>query len=338
MAGQRLPRTLSPWLEREAGRLLARKGELLVQQGRLQEERGRARQRWDEELAALEERHAAEHAALEQQHGKELAALRQQYAEALAPRDGQLGATRDGLGDVERQLARLNAVEAAGGPEVWRDWGNAFGEGLPDEVLAKIGTALVAQTEAGWAADLKDMGNSEEEIQEEMAKRKRDGNCLFVFALVCRGWRKAQLKLGGPLLTRVLSDVAMPGSMALAKWALAEGCPRENEDGATMAHAAAGYGHLELVKWLCGEGGGFAMDGKVMEWAAVSGNLELVKWLRGEGCPWDCRTCYYAIDKGHVEVLRWVRENGCPWTASTRDRAAAKLGYTDDFGNQVAYL
>ena len=115
MAGQRLPRTLSPWLEREAGRLLARKGLLLVDQGRLQEERGRARQRWDEELAALEERHAAEHAALEQQHGKELAALRQQYAEALAPRDGQLGATRDGLGDVERQLARLNAVEAAGG-------------------------------------------------------------------------------------------------------------------------------------------------------------------------------------------------------------------------------
>ena len=60
MAGQqRLPRTLSPWLEREAGRLLARKGELLLHQGRLQEERGRARQRWDEELAALEERHAA---------------------------------------------------------------------------------------------------------------------------------------------------------------------------------------------------------------------------------------------------------------------------------------
>ena len=34
-----------------------------------------------------------------------------------------------------------------------------------------------------------------------------------------------------------------------------------------------------------------------------------------------------------LEVLRWARENGCPWDASTRDWAAEKLGYTDDFGN-----
>jgi len=46
-------------------------------------------------------------------------------------------------------------------------------------------------------------------------------------------------------------------------------------------------------------------------------------------------TCFNAVDKGHVEVLRWVRENGCPWNAYDRDRAAAELGYTDDFGNLV---
>ena len=34
-------------------------------------------------------------------------------------------------------------------------------------------------------------------------------------------------------------------------------------------------------------------------------------------------------------MLRWARENGCEWTASIRDKAAAKLGYTDDFGNLV---
>ena len=54
---------------------------------------------------------------------------------------------------------------------------------------------------------------------------------------------------------------------------------------------------------------------------------------RGEGCPWNLWTCDSAVNKGHVEVLRWARQNGCPWTASTRDRAAAELGYTDDFGN-----
>jgi len=36
-------------------------------------------------------------------------------------------------------------------------------------------------------------------------------------------------------------------------------------------------------------------------------------------------------------VLRWARENGCEWSAYTRDKAAAKFGYTDDFGNEVEW-
>ena len=100
-----------------------------------------------------------------------------------------------------------------------------------------------------------------------------------------------------------------------------------------MADAAARLGHLELVKWLCGEGG-LAMDDMVMMEAAGSGNLELVQWMRGEGCEWDLGTCLNAVAGGHVEVLRWLRENGCAWTAHTRD-GAKDLGYTDNFGNLV---
>ena len=77
------------------------------------------------------------------------------------------------------------------------------------------------------------------------------------------------------------------------------------------------------------------MDKCVMYRAAKSGNLELVQWLRGEGCPWDWYTCAMAVHRGRVEVLRWLRENGCWWDADVRDRAAAELGYTDDFGNLV---
>ena len=231
------------------------------------------------------------------------------------------------VAEAERQLAwqRVRLDPA------WRDWAG----GLPDQVLEKVASALVAQTEAGWAAQLKERGNSEGYIQQVMARRKRDGNCLFVFARVCKEWRKAQLKVGGPLRTRVCSDVILPGSVALVKWALAEGCPRE-EYGATMAKEAADYGHLELTKWLCGEGG-FAMDKTLMWRAARSGKLELMQWLRGEGCPWDTSTCHTAVVRGHVEVLRWVRENGCPWDAQTCWRAAEELGYTDDFGNLVDY-
>jgi len=292
-----------------------------------------------------------------------------------------------------------------------RDWAG----GLPPEVLARVAETLVAQTEAGWAAWLKEVGWSEEEVEEKMGRRKRDGNCLFVFALVCKEWRKAQIKVGGRLRTRALSDVILPGQVALAKWALAEGCPRWRgyPQDPNMARAAARHGHLELIKWLCGEGG-FAMDRTVMALSARSGNLELVRWLRGEGCdwsadtcmcaaeagrtgvlqwlrangcpwdaetckfaafnghletlrwarengchwsprtcsqasegghleilqwlraegcPWNFITCHWAVDRGHVEVLRWARANGCLWRAATRDEAAQKLGYTDDFGN-----
>ena len=58
--------------------------------------------------------------------------------------------------------------------------------------------------------------------------------------------------------------------------------------------------------------------------------------MRGEGCPWDARTCKFAAERGHLETLRWARENGAPWLASTRDEAAEKFGYTDDYGNLVA--
>ena len=242
-----------------------------------------------------------------------------------------------------RRLREASPRWAAEGvaPEDWRDWA-----GLPEDVLAKVAGTFVAQTEAGWAAELQEWGWSEEEIQEEMAWRKRKGNCpLFVFARVCKPWRKAQLKVGGPLRTRVKSDVILPGSAALVEWALAEGCPRQSYtymEYTNMAMVSAFLGHLELVKWLCGEGG-FAMDEMgdepgcpywVMMEAAGGGNLELVQWLRGEGCPWDSLTWRSAVENGRVEVLRWVRENGCEWDEETEERAAAELGYADNFGNE----
>jgi len=65
----------------------------------------------------------------------------------------------------------------------------------------------------------------------------------------------------------------------------------------------------------------------------MGGHLAVLKWAREHGCPWDERTCWYAVHSlalpGHMEVLRWAREHGAPWDAATRDRAATK-GYTDD--------
>ena len=49
-------------------------------------------------------------------------------------------------------------------------------------------------------------------------------------------------------------------------------------------------------------------------------------------------TCSWAVKNSHIEVLRWAREHGALWGPATRDRAAAKLGYTDDLGNDVSVL
>ena len=238
-------------------------------------------------------------------------------------------------------------------PEDWRDWA-----GLPEDVLGKVASTLVAQDEAAQLAYLREKwwathsSNMEEMVQEFMAGQKRKGNCLFVFARVCKGWRKAQLKVGGPLCTRVKGVVIEPGSVALAKWALAEGCPRDNGfqlEPTTMAHVAARQGHRELVQWLVQEQG-FAMDKRVMKNAAFGGNLELVQWLygkgsftldcevvheaahsgnvelaqwlRGEGGEWRAGFCFSAARSGRLEMLRWARENGCDWNEMTCAGAA----------------
>ena len=74
------------------------------------------------------------------------------------------------------------APGAAGGaaPRAGPDWA-----GLPADLLVKVAETLVAQHEAGWAAHLEEWGHSEAQIQEVIAwRREREGNCLFVFALV----------------------------------------------------------------------------------------------------------------------------------------------------------
>ena len=239
------------------------------------------------------------------------------------------------VAEAKRQLALHRALQVAKQDPAWRDWAG----GLPAEVLAKVAEAVVAQNEAGWAAHLKVLDCSDQYIQGKMAKRKRDGNCLFVFARVCKEWRKAQLEVGGPLRTRVESDVIVPGRVALAKWALAEGCPGKKPtdpyDYRTLANYAAWHGHLELVQWLI-EKRLFEMNGSVMRSAIISGNLKLVQWLRGMGCEWydyagEDDLIALAAREGHLELLQWLihlhPEHGLPLDDVLEN--AAKYGHLE---------
>ena len=168
------------------------------------------------EGAALEARLATLEAAL----AGEAAELEAERA-ALALAERSVRAREASVEEMEKDVAEARRVldlhrkgRAARRDPNWRDWAR----GLPEEVLGKVVEKVVARTEAGFAAFLKQvLGWRDKKIQERMAKRERDGNCLFLFARVCKPWRKAQLRVGGPLRTRVRWDVIPPGSVALAK-------------------------------------------------------------------------------------------------------------------------
>jgi len=89
----------------------------------------------------------------------------------------------------------------------------------------------------------------------------------------------------------------------------------------TCAYAARG-GHLEVLKWLRGQG--CEWDSYTCAEAALGGHLEVLKWARSQGCEWDIYTCGYAAEGGHLAVLKWARSQGCKWDGWTCAAAASR--------------
>lgn len=55
------------------------------------------------------------------------------------------------------------------------------------------------------------------------------------------------------------------------------------------------------------------MDIELCHIAAGYGKLEVLKYLHENGCPWDDWVCAYAIAGGYLDCLRYAHENGCSW-------------------------
>jgi len=83
---------------------------------------------------------------------------------------------------------------------------------------------------------------------------------------------------------------------------------------------AAGYGHLEIVKWLYKNG--CYWNTLVCYRAAYGGHLEVLKYLHDNGCPWNEYACAHAAESGQLEILKYLHNNGCLWTSWACARAA----------------
>ncbi|KAG5175135.1 hypothetical protein JKP88DRAFT_339299 [Tribonema minus] len=92
--------------------------------------------------------------------------------------------------------------------------------------------------------------------------------------------------------------------------------------GVRLCRAAAQGGQLEVLQWLCGDGG-CAWDERTPSGAAGGGHLALLQWVRANGCPWDEQTCSEAAFGRHLKVLQWARANGCRWNGNACGSAAA---------------
>ena len=47
------------------------------------------------------------------------------------------------------------------------------------------------------------------------------------------------------------------------------------------ANFAAGYGHLETLKWIRANGGDW--DKNALEWSSINGHLETIRWIISNG-------------------------------------------------------
>ena len=167
-----------------------------------------------EEEAALEAEEAALEAELEAAAKAAEAARRRVCALEWTAARNWTEAERNRVEVVvaKRRLALHQGLEAAKKDPAFRDWGNHLGQGLPEGLLEMVAGKVAAQAKQAEQKHLFFL--YDEEVMEQKRLQKRVwpmGHGLFVFAMVCKEWRKAQLKVGGPLFTRVHSDVILPG-------------------------------------------------------------------------------------------------------------------------------
>ena len=252
---------------------------------------------------------------------------------ALQVAAARLEAARLRLARSDREAsAKAQMLAQKQSPNQWRDWV----EGLPPDILLAILHKVVRSEEAAFAVRCK---HDPTLASKPLSDEPTAAHGLLAFAMVCKGWRKAQLKVG-PLRSRV-SDVMAKGSVELLEWASEiMGCPKKRPRGdarrlvCDLRGMAALTGNLPVLeresvaRWAAWteqpaseeearaqRQRAFAeQEIRVFELAARSGSLSVLRWLEDssqlmKNCyNWAAEranaVCAAAAEAGHVHVLK----------------------------------
>ncbi len=106
------------------------------------------------------------------------------------------------------------------------------------------------------------------------------------------------------------------GHLAVLRWARHQGCAW----GPSTCVAAARGGPLEVLQFAHQNGCGWN-QWKCMA-AARGGHLAVLQYALQNGCAWGPTVCSAAAEHGNFNFLKWLRQHGCPWGCWTNANAA----------------
>ena len=124
---------------------------------------------------------------------------------------------------------------------------------------------------------------------------------------------------------------ARKGHFEVLKWLHAQNCPegsiKVNDASTSQTNAfsmAAGYGSLEMIKWLKEKG----YEGDEWSFGAAAkntGSLDKLKWLKEVGCVWNGNSSWNMVRHGSLENIIWAKDSGLTFEANSY-MAAAEIG------------
>ena len=127
-----------------------------------------------------------------------------------------------------------------------------------------------------------------------------------------------------------VAAAAGAGHLDIVKW-LVDGEPACEWNGKALQLAAKG-GHLDVMKWLLEkhiDPSSLLGDPEIMNEAAGGGHLEVMKWLRermGTSVPLTPEMCRRAAHQGRLDMLEWLKAEGCQLVGDSWLMSSAAAG------------